>query len=677
MPAGLSAAIRRWRVAILFAWVVIGVGGLFASSNLTGRLTTSLAVPSSESARAATLLRTHFADSVEGDFSVVVPVTPASAANAETRLEAAVGAVPGLAISQEKVDGDLLIAGVTSALDLRDAAALTQPLRRAIALEHLAGALVTGPAALQHDLSPVLASDLRRGEVIGAALALLVSVAVLGLGADALIPLLVAGGAMGAALILLDVLSRVVALVLYTPNVVMLVGLGLSVDYSLLWLRRVRDERRAGRADPVLAAAPTRRTLLVAALVATTGLATMLAVPIPFLRSLGVAGLVVPVCALGATLSLAPALSSFVRPTRARSHRRASQFWARWSRGVVTRPGLVLAGSLAVLALLSAPLVGLSLTAGSLRAVPGGLASTEALALIEAHVGVGVVAPVQIVLDAGSRHVNDPAVRAARDVLAARILALGDVAVVAEGEKPPFVDATGRYERVIVVTREDFASPATSALVAQIRDAIRGVRFPAGVSVSVGGAPAQARDFVSRVGSSLPLVIAGALLLAGAILWLAFSSLPIALLAILLDLASVAGALGVLTAVFRDGVGASLLGTYRVDAIESWVPVFLFAVLFGLSMDYEVFVVSAVREARQRGLTSRAAIESALAATGPVVTGAAGVMVAALVGLIIGRVAGLQELGVALAAGVLIDAALVRALVLPSVLALAGERAWR
>jgi putative drug exporter of the RND superfamily len=402
----------------------------------------------------------------------------------------------------------------------------------------------------------------------------------------------------------------------------------------------------------------------------------MLAVPIPFLRSLGVAGLVVPVCALAASLSLAPALASLVRARSMPTHRRAGQFWPRFSRGVVARPSVVLAGSIALLALLSAPLVGLSLTAGSLRAVPAGLASTRALALIESHVGVGVVAPVQIVIDAGDANVNDPAIRAARDALAGRVLAMANVAVVAEGEKPPYVDASRRYERVIVVTQADFASPATSTLVAEIRAAVAGAHFPTGVSVSVGGAPAQARDFVSRVGSSLPLVIAGALLLAGAILWLAFSSLPIALLAVVLDLASVAGALGVLTAVFRYGLFAGVLGTYRVDAIESWVPVFLFAVLFGLSMDYEVFVVGAVREARRRGLGPRTAVEDALSATGPVVTGAAGVMVAALVGLVIGRVAGLQELGVGLAAGVGIDALVVRALVLPSVLALLGERAW-
>ena len=676
MAVGNTSAIRRWRVAILLAWAALAVGGLLASTDLNGRLTTSLAVPASQSQRAATLLRLHFADSIEGDFFVVARTCDATAAANEARLAAAVGSVAHLAISQERVQGGLLLAGISSTLNLRDAAALTAPLRAALVRKGFAGALVTGPAAIQYDLSPVLASDLRRGEFVGGLLALLVSLVVLGLSLRALIPLLVAAGAVGAALVVLDALSHVVTLVLYTPNVVVLVGLGLAVDYTLLWLRRVRDEESSGAADASAAAAPTRRTIVIAAIVATTGLATMLAVPIPFLRSLGVAGLVVPVCALAAALSLAPALGSLLDAPSPRHSRRRRSVWVRWSELVTRRPLAVLVVSLVVLAVLAAPIAGLSLTAGSLRAVPGGLESTRALALIESRVGVGVVAPVEIVLDSGHKGgANEPALLAARNRLASAILGLSDVTIVAEGERRPYVDATGRYSRVIVVTRQDFASAATSHLVDEIRAAIPAARFPTGSSVVVGGAPAQAHDFVTRLARSMPWVVAGALVLAGLIL-LATFGLPIALLAILLDLASVAGALGVLVAVFRDGVASSWLGTYRVDAIESWVPVFLFAVLFGLSMDYEVFVVGAVREARLHGARGREAVAEALSATGPVVTGAAAVMVAALVGLVIGRVAGLQELGVGLAAGVVIDAFIVRALVLPSVLALLGDAAW-
>ncbi|HSN03079.1 MAG TPA: MMPL family transporter, partial [Acidimicrobiales bacterium] len=434
MPVGNSSATRRWRIAILLLWAALAVGGVLAAGDLNGRLTTSLAVPGSQSQRAATILREHFADSVEGDFSVVAHASSSTATRDEARLAAAVAAVPGLAISQERVQGGLLLAGISSALDLRDAAALTAPLRAALVRQGLGHALVTGPAAIQHDLSPVLASDLRRGELVGGVLALLVSLVVLGLSVRALIPLLVAGGAVGAALVLLDALSRVVTLVLYTPNVVVLVGLGLAVDYTLLWLRRVRDEELSGSADPTAAATPTRRTLVVAALVATTGLATMLAVPIPFLRSLGVAGLVVPVCALGAALTLAPALHTYLNPgTHRRRHRRS--VWVRWSSLVTTRPLAVLVGSIVVLGVLAAPLAGLAISAGSLSAVPGGLDSTRALALIESHVGVGVVAPVEIVLDGGRPGgANAPALLAARNRLAASILGLADVTIVAEGE---------------------------------------------------------------------------------------------------------------------------------------------------------------------------------------------------------------------------------------------------
>ncbi len=647
--------------------------GLAANANLAGRLTTSLSVPGSESARAEAILAAHFSDSIEGDFSVVAPSSRAHAARDETRLKAAVAATPGFILAQVRVEGGLLLAGITSPYSLSEAAARTAAFRHALAAAHLRGALVTGPAALQHDITPVLASDLHRGELIGGLLALALSAAVLGVGAMALVPLLVAGAGIALALLGAQLLSHLVSLVLYTQNVVILVGLGLGVDYSLLYLRRIRDEAAAGASDPLGAAAGARRTILVAALVATTGLASMLAVPVPFLRSLGVAGLVVPGAAATAALSLVPVLAR-VR-ARARTHRRgAGAAWARLARVVTRHPRRTLIGSLLALGLLSAPALGLSLSAGSLSAVPSGLESTRALALIESHVGTGVVAPLQIVVSDPTGSVNAARVQRSRLALARAVLSMNDVEVVAIGDAAPYVDASGHDARIIVVTRQDFTSPLTSELVAHVRAAVGAAHFPAGVSVEVGGAPAQARDFVERIGAALPWVILGALVLAGLVLYLAFASWPVALLAIGLDLISVASALGVMVGVTRYGVLAGLLHTYRVNAVEAWVPVFLFAVLFGLSMDYEVFVVSALAEARGEGLHGTNAVARALVSTGPVVTGAAGVMVAALVGLIIGRVAGLQELGLGLAAGVGIDALLVRTLVLPAALSLLSER---
>ena len=192
----------------------------------------------------------------------------------------------------------------------------------------------------------------------------------------------------------------------------------------------------------------------------------------------------------------------------------------------------------------------------------------------------------------------------------------------------------------------------------------------------MGGAPAQGVDFLAQVYGAFPWIVVLALVLAYVLLLRAFRSVLLALAAVLLDLVSVAVAFGLLVLAFRFGAGAALLGTYRVSQIEGWVPMFLFAMLFGLSMDYEVFIVSRMREARESGATNDEAIVHGLAHTGGVVTAAAVILVGALGGLVFGHVAGLQELGLGLALGIIVDATIVRGLLLPSIMALLGDWNW-
>ena len=181
----------------------------------------------------------------------------------------------------------------------------------------------------------------------------------------------------------------------------------------------------------------------------------------------------------------------------------------------------------------------------------------------------------------------------------------------------------------------------------------------------MGGAPAEGVDFLNTVYGAFPWIVALALLVAYLILARAFRSLVLPLIATLLDLVTVATAYGLLVVVFRFGVGSPVLGTYHVSQIEGWVPVFLFAMLFGLSMDYEVFIVTRIREAWLHGSTNDDAIVEGLANTGGVITSAALIMVGATSGLVFGHIAGLQELGVGLALGVLVDSTIVRLLVAP------------
>lgn len=674
-------------------WVVVLALGALASTQLPALLSTSLAVPGSSSDQANTNLVRNFHENVEGTFTVVVPLSshgpgPAAVLGA---LRDAAAAVPTASMTQEKVVGHLLYANIATTLNLQHAAAATSTLRQALGEAGLTHALVTGPPAFEHDIAPVLAHDLRRGELLALGLALILLTIVLGISWALVVPFLVALTTTAGAIAIIDLLAHHLLMVLYIPNVVELIGLGLAIDYSLLIVHRFRTEL-AHEGDVNLALETTMatagRTVVISGLGFAIGLATMMLVPVPFVRSLGVAGLVVPVVSVAAALTLQPALLSMMGRA-AHSHLgyagvitpRAplEGVWARVTRGVVARPVRVLVGATLALGALGASLAWFQLTPGSLSAIPPGLESSRALTLVRTHVGPGVITPIEIVIDTGHAHGADSAgVVAARLHLARDILANPEVVLVAIDTKPPYVDATGRYTRVMVVAQHAFGAEATQHLVDQLRTRIIArVHFPAGVKVYLGGAPAQGVDFLASVYGAFPWIVLVALAIAYLVLARAFRSVLLALVAVVLDVVSVAVAYGVLCAVFRFGVGSSILHTYHVSQIEGWVPIFVFAVLFGLSMDYEVFIVTRIREAFERGEHPNDAIVEGLAYTGGVVTSAAVILVGALCGLVFGHVAGLQELGVGLAAGVLIDATIVRGLVLPAAMALLGRWSWR
>jgi RND superfamily putative drug exporter len=245
------------------------------------------------------------------------------------------------------------------------------------------------------------------------------------------------------------------------------------------------------------------------------------------------------------------------------------------------------------------------------------------------------------------------------------------------GTSPPFTDPTGRYERILVIGRHQFGAAESQQLVKRIRNVyVPHAHLGPGVTIVVGGAPAQGVDFLRGVYGAFPWIIALALFFALIMLARAFRSLVLAVVSVALNVLSVCAALGLMVLFTRFGVGSWLFGTYQVSQIEGWVPVFVFAVLFGLSMDYEVFLVSRIRESHDAGMSTTDAVVDGISRTGGVVSAAAVILVAAVSGLIFGHVAGLQELGVALALGVLVDATVVRGLVLPSLMTLLGRWNW-
>ncbi|MSW03531.1 MAG: MMPL family transporter [Actinobacteria bacterium] len=683
----------RNRLAITGIWILVVVAGAFASAHIGGRLTTSLEVPGSESATADAILASHFGENTQGSFTVLYKYatsTPAQIQEFKSAIEKAAQVIPDSDVAQQRAMGGVLLASITTPLRLLDAASYTQALRKAVAAQGLTGALITGPPAINHDVSPILASDLHRGQVVAIVMALLLLILMLGLSFAVVIPLIFAAASISLALGMVYLLSHMMLMVLYIPNIVELFGLGLAIDYSLLILHRFRRQLREKQdVDEAIEAtmATAGHTVMVSALIVSVALATLLLVPVPFVRSLGAAGLIVPLASMFAAVTLAPVLLSIL------GHRALSTIgfkgiigrsdalqgaWARIARLVIARPKSVFIASLATLAIMAAPIFWLALTPSSLTAIPTNLESAQGISMVVNRVGPGVITPHEVLIDLGANHLaTTPQVDTARKKLAKQLLKNPEIFIVATEDKVPFIDPNGRYLRFFVIGRHTLGMPESERLVSNLRTLdLTQSGFSETAVLYLGGAPAQGVDLIRSILNSTPWIILLALLLTYILLTRAFRSLILPIKAIALDLISTAVALASLVSVFRFGFGSSFLHTYRLDQIEAWAIIFLLALLFGLSMDYELFLVSRMREARDRGLSNSDAIIEGLAHTGGVVSAAAIIFICAISGFVTGHFAGLQQLGIGLGIGVLIDATIIRGLLLPSTMVLMGRWNW-
>ena len=687
-----TRGVIRFRFLVVACWVLVAVVGAVSAVRLPALLSTSLAVPGTSSQQADTELAQHFQENPDGTFTVVFDVGKAGRTTLATltrRVARAARSIPGARATGLHSSGGVVYGDVVTGLDLQNAQGYTVTLRRSLAGSGAQPAYVTGPPAIQHDLNPILAVDLRRGEMLALPVVLLLLVLVLGIRPALVIPFVFAACTITATLAVVYALAHVILMVSYVPNLVELIGLGLAIDYSLLIVQRFREEVvQSGVVDDavVRTMSTAGRAVLFSGAAVAIGLSAVLIMPVPFIRSMGVAGVVVPLVSILAALTLQPALLSLLgrfgvrglaEPTMARAYRAGRGLWARLARKVIRRHLIVLAVSACALAALVTPVMWLQLTPGSISAIPQITQSARGLRLLSDHVGAGAITPVEIVIDGGRRG------RARSAGTSAAILRLGtnllqdpEVFVVAIGPKAPYVDPSGRYRRIIVVGRHAFGAEASQRFVDRLRRSyIPKAKFPGGLGISTGGGPAQGVDFLARMYGAFPWVVLIVMVLSYLVLLRAFRSLLLPLIALILDAVSVAATLGILVVIFRFGAG-SWLGLYRIPQIEGWIPVFLFAVLFGLSMDYEVFLVTRMREGWDDGMDSRLAVEYGLERTGPIVTAAALIMMASFAGFMIGRVAGLQEFGAGLAFGVVLDVTLIRILLMPSLMVLLGRWCW-
>jgi RND superfamily putative drug exporter len=694
--ANWTKAIIKHRFSVVTTWLLLIVIGGFAATNLNQHLTTSLSVPSSESAKAQDILLINFDENLEGGFTIFFKFKQANESEIseyKARISAAVAEIPTARITQMRAISGVLFASVTTNYSLIEAAKYTDELRQSLAKQGLPEAMVTGPPAINSDVSPVLDQDLRRGQLIAMTLALLLLLLVLGLSWAVLQPFIFAAATISLSLSLIYLIAQKFLMVLYLPNIVELIGLGLAIDYSLLILYRFRRELQISENSDINVAIERTmnsagRTVMTSSLTVAFGLATLLLLPIPFMRSLGIAGLLVPLASLIASLTLQPALLSyfgryFATPNKYPGLLANREFennsWAKVARLSVKWPKRVFAISLTSLLLLGSGAFWLQLTPSALTALPQNLESAKALSLVTSSAGPGVITPAVIMVDFGKPGLATAASTAiARKALTAKLSKDPEIFIVATDVTSTFVDSTGQFMRIFVIGRHSLGAPETHDLVDRIRTKhLSDKGFPAGTKFYLGGPPAQGADLLDRITTYFPWLIGLALLLTYFLLLRAFRSIWLPLKAIALGLISVAVAISAIVWVFRYSIGSAWLSTYQIDQVEIWALVFLLVVLFGISMDYEVFLVSRMREAIERGANNDDAIIEGMANTGGVVTAAALIFVAAVSGLVGGHFLGLQQIGIGLAVGVFIDATLIRAFLLPSSMVLLGKYNWR
>ena len=408
-----TAVVLRHRAAVLLGWLAVLLAGLWAGPRLPPLLVASFGVPGTDSARAEAILARDFGERADGAFVVVFEV-PGSAGRAERaraaeRLRLAAKAVPTGHAGPLRAGGGVLFGNIETRLDLQHAKRHTDAVRRALQATGDRRGHVTGQPAIQHDLDGVFAGDVRRGQAIAAVVALLALLAVFGPSLAVAIPFVFAACTIAGTLVAVWALAHAFLVVSYVTHLVELIGLGLAIDYSLLVVHRFREELGRGLevADAVSRTMATAgRAVLFSGLAVAAGLALLLLLPVPFLRSMGVGGLLIPLASILAALTLQPALLSLLgrrvgvrRPERGDGE---EGLWARLARAIMRRPAPFLAAGTAVLLAAAAPALSLELTPGSFSSISSTQPATVGLAVLRDGVGAGAVAPTHIVVDSGA-----------------------------------------------------------------------------------------------------------------------------------------------------------------------------------------------------------------------------------------------------------------------------------
>jgi putative drug exporter of the RND superfamily len=691
------SSLTRWVLAhkrtVVLTWVVLTIAGLMAAGPATDALDPEFSVPNKEGWETNVDIAQKYRGT-GGDTSPLVPVvqlpkgtradSPAVKADLAKLDRSLVKALPGSRVASYastgddafiSKDGHTTFAIVYPQPD-PDSAFGENPKAEKAASAALKGATVagqpvhlTGFDALFEDSG---ADSDGPGLLLEAMLGALGALAVLAFvfaSFLAVIPIFMAFVSIMTTFLLLLGLTELTSVSPIVQFLIALLGLGVAIDYSLIVASRWREERSHGRSgdEAVQKAMETAgRAVVFSGITVAIGLLALIALPLPFLRSMGYGGMLIPLVSTLVAITLLPVVLAKLGSRLDWPHRRtddkASRAWTRWAEMVARRRWLAAAAGMAVVLALVLAATDLQLGASDADTVAkSGDARDGLVALEKAGIGEGAILPHEILVEGGT----DPG-----EVVSA----LGEV----EGVHGAVAPDSPQWRRggtalVEAIPIPDSGSPEGENTLDGVRDAAHGVA----PDVRVGGQPAGNADFIDAVYGSFPLMIALITITTFILLARAFRSLLLPAKAIILNILSVAAAWGVLVLVWQHGYGSELIwGVQATGSIPSWMPLMIFAFLFGLSMDYEVFILARMREEYDRTGSTEQAVITGIGRTGRLVTSAALILFLTFVAMASGPGTDLKMFATGLGAGILLDATVIRALIVPAVITLMGRWNW-
>ena len=680
-------------------WVVIVVAAVFGASQL--KFTPGFEVRGSDSAKADKILEEKILGKSPAAETIVVQSDSRTVDDPEYQafLRSLTGDIRGLSgtvsgVSNYVETGDeslvskdrrttLLPATLTS--DVVNAPDEVGPLLDV--LHDHAGdgftVLAAGDGSTWHELNKQYEKDLASGEQIGIPIALVILVIVFGAATAAGVPVIL--GLLGIFLAVgaTGFISQVLGIDSLTVNMISMIGLAVGIDYTLFIVERFREERAHGieKIDAVVnSGATASRAVLFSGLTVIIALAGLTIVPTRIMSSMAIGAILVVVAAVAIALTMLPAILSLLgdrinwlslpgRKVKVNQPEDAG-FFGKTTKIVMRHPWIAAGASTALLVAMAIPYFSIDIGSTGISQYPQGLNSVKAFHILDDEFSAGRIDPVDVVVEGD---VNSAEVSLAVSTLRTRLASDPQFAELGTLQNAE----SGQYGYFSIYLNGDPTSPEAMSALRRLRsDYLPDAFANTSAKTYATGGTAGTVDYIDTMNTYLPIVIGFVLALSFLLLMMVFRSIVIPVKAIIMNLLSVGAAYGLIVLVFQEGIGADLLGFQQSDQIEAWLPIFLFAVLFGLSMDYHVFLLSRIQETFIRTGDNSYAVAHGLRSTAHIITGAAAIMVAVFAGFAMGDMVPLQQMGFGLAVAVFLDATIVRTVLVPASMQLLGSANW-